>query len=157
MVRRQLPDWRRVLTAEVSAIVSPKVDVSGWFPMRDFERLGLTILERVVRGERDAIRLWGRESVKSVLQFFPDSTVAGDPAESVIRFQSFLAALFDFRAIAVKGVDDEDAAFCIAWDMSPVVAPCRSCPALAARPPGAARRRCPRQNGGGRTSRRNRP
>ncbi|MEW5741962.1 MAG: response regulator [Myxococcota bacterium] len=120
MVRRQLPAWREVLSAADVAVVSQKVDAASWYPMADFERLGLAILEHVVRGERDAIRLWGRESVKSVLQFFPDLTVIGDPRESIMRFQTFLSALFDFPAITVEGVDDEDAAFRIAWGMSPL-------------------------------------
>lgn len=120
MVRGQLPAWRQVLSAQDIELVSRKVDAASWYPMADFERLGLAILELVVHGQRDAIRLWGRESVKAVLGFFPDLHVIGDPRESIMRFQNFLCALFDFPAIRVEGVNDEDAAFAIAWGMSPL-------------------------------------
>lgn len=117
MLRRQLPRWCEVLPAADAAVVAGTVDVDAWYPMADFERLGVAILTHVVRGETDAIRLWGRQQVQAILGFLPELRSEGDPRESVMRFQNFLSSLFDFSAVTLESVDDEEAVVAVDYGM----------------------------------------
>lgn len=118
-LRRLVADWQRVLPPDVVSVVSARAELDQWYPMATFEQLGLAILEHVVRGELDAIRLWGRETLKVVLPHFPDLTAAGDPRESLMRFQNFFLALFDFETVTIEELNDEEGHFGVQWGMSP--------------------------------------
>lgn len=116
---RRVPDWQRALPAEVVAAVGARVDIERWYPMSQFEQLGLTILDHVVQGDVDAIRRWGRASVQSVLPHFPGLVAEGEPRESLMRFQNFFLALFDYPSVRVEDLNDEEGLFIIEWGMSP--------------------------------------
>lgn len=118
-LRRHVADWQRVLPPDVAAVVSARAEIDQWYPMATFERLGLAILEHVVRGEIDAVRLWGRETLKVVLPHFPELIAPGDPRESLMRFQNFFLALFDFETVGLQDLNDEEADFSVRWGMSP--------------------------------------
>lgn len=118
-LRRYVADWQTVLPPDVVAVVSARADPDRWYPMASFEQLGVAILDHVVRGEIDAVRLWGRETLKVVLPFFPDLNAVGDPRESLMRFQNFFLGLFDFETVALEDLNDEEASFRVHWGMSP--------------------------------------
>jgi CheY-like chemotaxis protein len=117
MIRRQVPSWHTALTPADAVLVAGRVDVDAWFPMADFERLGLVILDHVVRGETDSIRLWGRQQVQAILAYLPDLTSADDPRESVMRFQTFLSSLFSFPAVTLDSVDDAECVLTVNYGM----------------------------------------
>lgn len=118
-LRRHVADWQRVLPPDVVAVVGGRAELDRWYSMATFERLGLAILEHVVRGEIDAVRLWGRETLKVVLPHFPELIAPGDPRESLMRFQNFFLALFDFETVTVQDLNDEEGDFGVRWGMSP--------------------------------------
>jgi CheY-like chemotaxis protein len=118
MIRRQVPTWPTQLSTADAALVGTRVDVDAWYPMADFERLGLAILEHVVRGETDSIRLWGRQQVQAILAYLPELRLADDPRESVMRFQNFLSSLFDFHAVTLESVDDVECVLSVDYGMS---------------------------------------
>lgn len=118
MLRKGWPAWRDEARAEEKAVLEARVDSDRWYPMATFEQLGLRILEKVVGAETDSIRLWGRSQVQTILGFLPDLATTDDPRESVMRFQNFLLSLFDFRAVEVLAVDDEDAVLTVSYGMS---------------------------------------
>ncbi|MBL8916170.1 MAG: response regulator [Archangium sp.] len=118
MLRREWPAWRDKADAEERKALETRVDVNEWYPMETFERLGLRILREIVGTETDSIRLWGRGQVQTILSFLPDLATNDDPRESVMRFSNFLASLFDFPAVRVEGVDDEDAMLIIDYGMT---------------------------------------
>lgn len=119
IIRRQVASWREKVAPEDRALLEQHVDLEQWYPMDTFERLGLIILEHVVAHETDAIRLWGREQVQAVLSFFPELANPSDPRDSVMRFQNFLASLFDFPAVVVESVEDEAALVRVEYGMHP--------------------------------------
>lgn len=118
MLRRHVPSWQVRLEAEVVRAASTKVEFDAWYPMADFEHLGLSILRFVVGGEHDAIRLWGRQQVQSVLAYLPELKNEHDPRDSVMRFQAYLSSLFDFPAVTLDAVDDEEALIRVDYGMS---------------------------------------
>lgn len=119
MLRRQVPTWRDVLSSADAALVAERVDVDAWYPMASFERMGLAILDHVVRGEVDSIRLWGRQQVQAILAYLPALRVDDDPRDAIMRFQTFLSSLFDFPAVVLDGVEDEEALVRVDYGMGP--------------------------------------
>lgn len=120
MLRRQLPSWREVLSPSDAELVGGRVDVDAWYPLTSFERLGVAILQHVVRGEHDSIRLWGRQQVQAILTYLPALKSDDDPRDSVMRFQTFLSSLFDFGAVTIDSVDDEEAVLRVGFGMGPL-------------------------------------
>jgi len=119
MLRRQLPSWREVLSPADAELVSGRVDVDAWYPMASFERLGVAILEHVVRGEHDSIRLWGRQQVQAILTYLPALKSDDDPRDSVMRFHTFLSSLFDFSTVSIDSADDQEAVLRVGFGMCP--------------------------------------
>ena len=72
IIRRALPTWRELIDPQDVALVSSRIDLEQWYAMDAFGRLGLVILEHIIGTEHDAVRLWGREQVASILTFFPE-------------------------------------------------------------------------------------
>jgi CheY-like chemotaxis protein len=124
IIRRQVPGWRELVSPEDRALIDARVTLDGWYPMDAFERLGLVVLRHVVGGETDAIRLWGRSQVQTALLALPELANPEDPRDSVMRFQNYLASLFDFAVVTVQGVDDEAAHLEIDYGMSSVSEEC---------------------------------
>jgi len=124
IIRRQVPGWRELVSPEDRAHIETRVELDGWYPMDAFERLGLVVLKHVVGGETDAIRLWGRSQVHTALQALPELANPEDPRDSVMRFQNYLASLFDFAVVTVLGVDDEATQLEIDYGMSAVSEEC---------------------------------
>lgn len=118
MIRRQLPAWRSTLDPACVAALDRIVDVDGWYPMEDFERLGLAILDHVVGGEHDSIRLWGRQTVQALLGFLPDLQ-ASAPDEAVRRMQPYLSSLFDFPVMSLESVGAAGAVLRVSYFMGP--------------------------------------
>lgn len=118
MLRSSLTRGQRHLQPADTAFLQGRIDRDAWYPMDSFERLGLAILDEIVGHERDAIRLWGRGQVSTIIHFVPDLLAPGEPRDSVMRFGNFMGSLFDFPAITVDAVSDEDAAIVIDYGMS---------------------------------------
>ena len=118
MVRRQIPAWRDLIAPEDRALLETRIDPEQWYPMQTSERLGLLILEHVVGRETDAIRLWGRTQVQTILAFFPELAKVDEPREAVVGLQHLLEGLFDFPAVAVEQVEGEHAVLSFAYGMS---------------------------------------
>ncbi|MDP3153781.1 MAG: response regulator [Archangium sp.] len=124
IIRRQVPGWRDILTAEDCALIDARIALDGWYPMDAFERLGLVVLRHVVAGETDAIRLWGRSQVQTALLALPELANPEDPRDSVMRFQNYLGSLFDFAVVTVLSVDDEATQLEVDYGMSSISEEC---------------------------------
>lgn len=118
MLRRHVAEWQTRLPKAAATVVATKIAPDEWYSMEAFEQLGLCLLRFVVGGEHDAIRLWGRYQVQGVLEYLPDLKNPNDPRDSVMRFGAFLSSLFDFPAVVVDGVDDEEALITVDYGMS---------------------------------------
>jgi len=119
ILRGGLPGWRTLLVPDDVALLDGQVVSDAWYPMSAFERLGNVILEHVIGNETDAVRLWGRAQVRSMLSFLPELKNVGDARDSVVRFQKYLSSLFDFPAVTVLAVDDAEVMVKVAYGMGP--------------------------------------
>jgi hypothetical protein len=119
MLRAQ-PDraWTVFFPSEDLRFLEAKIDANGWYPMATFERLGIVVLHVIAKNEFSLVREWGRASVASIAQNVDQLVVAGDPRESLMRFQVFRRTFFDFEALSVLQVSDGAAQLQISYGMS---------------------------------------
>ena len=124
-------DYVRIVRAHPGAASSPylepadlpfleqEIDLAAWYPMTVFERLGLAILDMIAARDLELVRKWGRTSVARVTAGVEGLVAAGDPRESLMRFQIFRRAFFDFDALSMLQVNDTSADTQIDYGMSP--------------------------------------
>ncbi len=107
------------LEPEDLSFLEQSVDMTGWYPMAAFERMGLAILESVAQRDLERVRQWGRGSVVSVAASVEHLVVDGDPRESLMRLHSFRRGFFDFEALSMLQVNDTSVEAQIGYGMSP--------------------------------------
>lgn len=110
-------DWSRELRPEDLTYVIQKVDLAAWYPMESFERMGNAILKHVAGGSVDAVRMWGRLSVDALRAQFPELVADGNPVETLLRFRVLRSTFFDFEALEVPTLHDEEARIVIHYYM----------------------------------------
>lgn len=96
------------------------IDPETWYPMPIFERLGCAILALVARGEMFPVQLWGRYSAGQLHKAYPTLLEANDPVETLNRFRVLRDTFFDFPAVTVPMLHDEEAQIAITYFMGAV-------------------------------------
>ncbi len=112
-------DWAKELTPEDFAYALGKVNVNDWYPMDTFERMGDAIL-RSVDNDLLAVRMWGRASVGALCANHPDLVAHGDPIETLLRMRVLRSTFFDFEALTIPTLVDDQADIVIHYQMGPV-------------------------------------
>jgi len=110
-------DWRARLEAEDLPYLDARVDPAGWYPMATFERFGNAILHYVALDDLQAVRMWGRFSVDELRAAHPALVVPGDPIETLQRFRVMRATFFDFPALDITMLLDDQAEVVISYHM----------------------------------------
>lgn len=110
-------DWRARLEAEDLPYLATRVDPAGWYPMATFERFGNAILHYVALDDLQAVRMWGRFSVDELRAAHPTLVVAGDPIETLQRFRVMRSTFFDFPALDIPMLLDDEAQVIISYHM----------------------------------------
>jgi hypothetical protein len=113
-------DWSTYLPPEDLGYLIERIDPAGWYPMETFERMGNQILRLVARGEMMAVRSWGRLSVDQLRVATPMLVEPGDPVETVNRFRVLRSTYFDFDALDVLMLHDDEAQIEIHYYMGSV-------------------------------------
>lgn len=110
-------DWRQHLAAEDIVFLSMKIDPEAWYPMATFERMGNHILRTVANGEMFPVQLWGRYSAAKLHEANPSLLAPNDPIETLNRFRVLRETFFDFDALAVPMLLDDEANIVIRYYM----------------------------------------
>lgn len=110
-------DWSARLPADDLPYLTAHIDPDGWYPMASFERLGNQILHFVARDDLQAVRMWGRFSVDALRATHPTLLAQGDPIETINRFRVLRATFFDFDALDVPMLHDDEAEIVIRYHM----------------------------------------
>jgi len=110
-------DWSRQLSVEDRRFLDVRIEPQLWYPMATFERMGLAILDELGRGDPMSAQAWGRYSTELLALDHPDLLVAGDPRESLMRFQVMRGSFFDFPAVSVGEITDHAARIEIRYGM----------------------------------------
>ncbi len=110
-------DVRNHLDPDDVTYLQIQIDPDAWYPMPVFERLGCAILATVAQGSQLSVRLWGRHSAQQLHRAFPMLLAAGDPVETLNRFRVLRETFFDFPAISVPLLHDDEAQIVIHYHM----------------------------------------
>jgi len=110
-------DWTTQLWPDDLAFLQQKVDLAGWYPMETFERFGNAILGFLALDQLEAVRMWGRFSVDELRAAQPNLVAPGDPVETLQRFRVLRATYFDFPAIELAMLIDDEAHIVISYHM----------------------------------------
>lgn len=113
-------DWSGRLTAEDLVALNTRVEPDGWYPMATFERMGLAILNVIADGDLQMVREFGKASVDWLTYTQPMLVAKDDPRESLMRFHVLRQSFFDYLAVEVKKLTDQEAAITIAYEMGDV-------------------------------------
>ena len=94
-------EWDTFLDPGDLHYLTDRIDITGWYPMETFERLGNAILRFVAGNQLFPVQLWGRYSASQLHAAHPMLLAPGDPLESINRFQVLRQTFFDFDALSV--------------------------------------------------------
>jgi hypothetical protein len=109
--------YRAELAPEDLVLFDDKIDPDAWYPMASFERLGNAILKHVTRGELLPVQMWGRYSVQQLRGAYPMLVAEHDPVETLSRFRVLRSTFFDFEALEVPMLHDDNAQIVIRFHM----------------------------------------
>lgn len=118
MIRGQKQaDWSTHLSPEDLRYLKETIDQGAWYPMASFERLGNAILRVMAGGQLEAVRMWGRYSVDQLAIMQPMLVAPGDPIETLTRFRILRSTFFDFDALSVPLLHEDEAHVVIGYGM----------------------------------------
>lgn len=110
-------EWDTFLDPGDLHYLSDRIDITGWYPMATFERLGNAILRFVAGNQLFPVQLWGRYSAGQLHAAHPMLLAPGDPLESINRFQVLRQTFFDFDALSVPLIHPGAAQIVIRYHM----------------------------------------
>ncbi len=110
-------DWSQHLAAEDLPYLQMHIEPGQWYPMATFERMGNAILAKVTRGELFPVQLWGRYSAAQLRAANPMLLAPSDPPETLSRFRVLRQTFFDFDALEVPLLHDDEAHIIIRYHM----------------------------------------
>jgi len=110
-------DWTEHLADMDLPYLHRKIDPDAWYPMATFERMGNAILTTVTRGELFPVQLWGRYSAAQLRAANPTLLEPNDPPETLSRFRVLRQTFFDFDALDVPLLHDDEAHIVVRYYM----------------------------------------
>jgi hypothetical protein len=110
-------DWSKHLAAHDLPYLQMHIEPAGWYPMATFERMGNAILATVTRGELFPVQLWGRYSAAQLRTLNPTLLEPNDPPETLSRFRVLRETFFNFNALEVPLLHDDEAHIVIHYYM----------------------------------------
>lgn len=109
--------WEAMLSPADLPFLQRQIDPAGWYPMDTFERLGNAILRFVAADKLLPVQLWGRFSAAQLRASHPMLLAPNDPVETLTRFRVIRETFFDFEALQVLMLHDEEAQIAIHYFM----------------------------------------
>ena len=110
-------DWSARLGAEDLAYLDESIDPDDWYPMEAFERMGNAILALVAKNQLALVRVWGRMQADELRAKEPMLVAANDPVETLRRFRVLRSTFFDFEALSLTELFDDQALVAIGYHM----------------------------------------
>ncbi len=110
-------DWSTHLQPEDLSYLQRRIDPDAWYPMTTFERMGNAILATVTKGSLTAVRMWGFMQASTLRAANLSLLAERDPVETFNRFNVLRSTFFDFDAIQVLLLHDEEAQIVIRYQM----------------------------------------
>ena len=110
-------NWSQHLAPEDLPYLKDRIDPDAWYPMETFERMGNAILATVAGGILTPVLMWGRLQASQLRLANPNLLADRDPVESLNRFRVLRQTFFDFDALEVPLLHDDEAQIVIRYHM----------------------------------------
>jgi hypothetical protein len=110
-------DWTRLLTIEDLRYLRTQIQPDEWYPMASFERLGNAILSIVAQDDLNAVREFGWHQVDQLAVAYPMLVAPDDPVETLNRFRVLRSTFFDFEALKIPLLHEDEARILVAYHM----------------------------------------
>jgi hypothetical protein len=118
MIRRQKSiAWNVVLAPEDQEYLHMRIRPDAWYPMATFERLGNAILREIAHGDLVLVRMWGRYQVDEHRRIYAALVADGDPVETLCRLRVLRSTFFDFEALTIPILHEDEAHVAIRYHM----------------------------------------
>ena len=110
-------EWSALLDPDDLRYLKDPIDITAWYPMATFERLGNAILRFVAGNQMFPVQLWGRYSASQLHATHPMLLAPNDPVETLNRFRVLRETFFDFPALEVLLLHEGEAQIVIRYHM----------------------------------------
>jgi len=110
-------EWSAILPASDLTYLDQQIDITAWYPMETFERMGNAILRFVAGGQLMPVQLWGRFSAGQMRTAQPKLLAPRDPVETLHRFKVMRQTFFDFDALEILMLHEGEAQIVIRYHM----------------------------------------
>lgn len=110
-------DWSAHLPSDDMRYLREPIDPSAWYPMTAFEHMGNAILAAIANGDLLPVRMWGRLSAPQLRAGQPQLLAPNDPVETLNRFRVLRETFFDFAALEVLLLHEDEAQIVIRYHM----------------------------------------
>jgi len=112
-------DWTRLLTIEDLTYLRTHIQPDEWYPMASCERLGNAILTVIAQNDLNAVRQFGWHQVDQLATSHPMLVAVNDPIETLNRFRVLRSTFFDFEALKIPLLHEDEARILVAYHMGP--------------------------------------
>ena len=109
--------WHEHLADEDLAFLHQQIDPAAWYPMPTFERMGNAILKTIATNQMFPVQLWGRMSAAQLRAANPTLLEPGNPIETLNRFRVLRETFFDFPALEVLLLHEEETRIAVHYYM----------------------------------------
>jgi hypothetical protein len=109
--------WHEHLADDDLALLHARIEPGSWYPMATFERMGNAILRTIANNQMLPVQLWGRMSASQLRAANPTLLEPGNPVETLNRFRVLRETFFDFPALEVLFLHEEEAQIAIHYHM----------------------------------------
>src|SRR5262249_43611892 len=113
-------DWSAYLTRAEQQYLSTQIEPGHWYPMDTFERMGVAILREIARDDLTLVKHFGRVSLDVLCKQYDNLVAPGDPKDSLLRFKALRQGLFDFPALDLEDLFDDEAVAIVSYGMGAV-------------------------------------
>lgn len=110
-------EWTDHLPAEDVVLLATRIEPDAWYPMATFERMGTQILRTVAQNQMFPVQLWGRYSASKLHEAHPNLLAPNDPVETLNRFRVLRQTFFDFDALSVPMLLEDEANIIVRYYM----------------------------------------
>jgi hypothetical protein len=113
-------DWSAYLTRAEQLYLSTRIEPGQWYPMEAFERMGVAILREIARNDLTLVKHFGRVSLDALCKQYDNLVAPGDPKGSLHRFRLLRQGLFDFPALDLEDLFEDEAVALVSYEMGAV-------------------------------------
>jgi uncharacterized protein (TIGR02265 family) len=97
------------LTDEDKKIIGQRILPSAWYPYETFKHCFQAVFEILAKGDPEKVREWGRSYGGTIMSgLYKGLLKQGEPMQYLKKYSTYIRNFFDFGAIEVKELSDNE-------------------------------------------------